>query len=88
MVTPDEVIRTRTAIRRPSGVLWDHLDFLRGVEAFLNCVPAASLEAMNVGMRSLGLDACHKFGIMDGLLDSNGLFLTGNTSTMYALAAS
>ncbi len=26
VVTPDEVIRTRTAIRRPPGVLWDHLD--------------------------------------------------------------
>jgi 5-formyltetrahydrofolate cyclo-ligase len=26
VVTPDEVIRTRTAIRRPSGVLWGHLD--------------------------------------------------------------
>ena len=27
-------------------VLWDHLDFVRGVEVFLNCIPAASLEAM------------------------------------------
>jgi 5-formyltetrahydrofolate cyclo-ligase len=26
VVTPDEVIRTRTAIRRPPGMLWDHLD--------------------------------------------------------------
>ena len=40
-------------------LLWDHLDFIRGVEAFLNCIPAASLQAMNVGMQSLGLDACH-----------------------------
>src|SRR3954463_9637988 len=29
-----------------SQLLYDPLDFLRGVEAFLSCVPAASLEAM------------------------------------------
>jgi hypothetical protein len=37
-----------------TNLLWDHLDFIRGVEVFLNCIPAASLEAMNVGMQSLG----------------------------------
>lgn len=67
-------------------LLWDHLDFLRGVEVFLNCVPAASLQAMHTGMQSLGLDACHKFAIMDGLLDSTPLFLTGNTDTVYVSA--
>ena len=67
-----------------SALLWDHLDFLRGVEVFLNGIPAASLEAMNRGLQSLGLDACHKAVIADELLDSNGLFLTGNTDTVYA----
>jgi hypothetical protein len=67
-----------------TSLLWDHLDFIRGVEVFLNCIPAASLEAMNVGMESLGLDACHKVAITDRLLDSNALFLTGNTDTVYA----
>jgi hypothetical protein len=64
--------------------LWDHLDFLRGVEVFLTCIPAASLEAMHQGMRELGLDACHKVAMADELLDSNPLFLTGNTDTVYA----
>jgi hypothetical protein len=63
--------------------LFDHLDFLRGVEAFLQCVPAASLEAMRAGMVHLGIDACHKVAIADDLLDSNPLFLTGNTDTVY-----
>ena len=67
-----------------AAVLWDHLDFIRGVEVFLNCIPAASLEAMHLGMRELGLDACHKVAIADELLDSNPLFLTGNTDTVYA----
>lgn len=69
--------------RATVDLLWDHLDFIRGVEVFLNCCPAASLEAMNVGMQSLGLDACHKLAIADGLMDSNSLFLTGNTDTVY-----
>ena len=66
-----------------TSLLWDHLDFLRGVEVFLNCIPAASLEGMNIGMQSVGLDACHKVGIADELLDSNPMFLTGNTDTVY-----
>ena len=41
---------------------------------------------MNVGMKSVGLDACHKVGIADQLLDSAPLFLTGNTDTVYASA--
>lgn len=69
--------------RETTAMLWDHLDFMRGVEVFLNCVPPASMQAMTVGLRSLGLDACHKAVIADDLLDSNGLFLTGNTDTVY-----
>ncbi|MGI9613894.1 MAG: DUF1254 domain-containing protein [Acidimicrobiales bacterium] len=75
----DDGVPSRATVDR----LWDHLDFIRGVEVFLNCCPAASLEAMNVGMQSLGLDACHKLAIADGLMDSNSLFLTGNTDTVY-----
>ena len=64
-------------------LLYDHLDFLRGVEAFLSGVPAASLEAMRVGMEEVGVTACHQVGILDHLLDSAPLFLTGNTDTVY-----
>ena len=65
-------------------LLYDHLDFMRGVEAFLSGVPAASLEAMRVGMEEVGVTACHQIGIVDRLLDSAPLFLTGNTDTVYA----
>lgn len=94
VMTPD-VVETRIGhleladgvpTPQTASVLWDHLDFIRGVETFLNCIPAASLEAMNVGMRSVGLDRCHKVGIADELLDSDPLFLTGNTDTVYASA--
>ena len=31
-------------------MLYDNLDFRRGVEAFLNAMPGASVEALRVGM--------------------------------------
>ena len=64
-------------------LLFDHLDFLRAVEVFLSGVPAASLEAMRIGMEEVGVTACHQVGILDRLLDSTSLFLTGNTDTVY-----
>jgi hypothetical protein len=67
-------------------LLFDHLDFMRGVEVFLNFVPAASLEALHRGNVSLGADAPHKVVVMTKLLDSTPLFLTGNTDTVYASA--
>ena len=63
---------------------FDNLDFLRGVEAFLNGIPAASVEAMRIGMVALGVDSPNKVGLMDDLMDSQSLFLTGNTDTVYA----
>jgi len=67
-------------------LVYDHLDFLRGVEAFLCAVPAASLEAMRAGSEGSGLTACNRVAIADELLGSGPLFLTGNTDTVYASA--
>ncbi len=64
--------------------VYDHLDFLRGVEVFLNFIPAASIEALRLGMVSLGADNCHKIVVFDELMDARSLFLTGNASTVYA----
>jgi hypothetical protein len=66
--------------------MFENLRFIRGVETFLNCIPAASIEAMRRGNVSMGVTAAHKVLLMDGLLDSSGLFLTGNTDTVYASA--
>ena len=64
--------------------LHDHLTFIRGVEAFLLGIPAASLEALRRGLASVGAVASNQCVIFDGLMDSNPLFLTGNTDTVYA----
>jgi len=63
---------------------FDNLDFMRGVEAFLNGIPATSLEGMRVGMEEVGITKLNQVVIMDQLMDSNPLFLTGNTDTVYA----
>lgn len=93
VTTPDLVATSIGELRFDDGVptaattekLYDHLDFLRAVEVFLNCLPAASLEGLRRGMASLGCHACHQGAISDRLLDSNPLFLTGNTDTVYAI---
>ena len=66
--------------------VFDNLDFMRGVETFLNGIPATSIEGMRMGMVEIGLDSANKVAIMDQLMDSNPLFLTGNTDTVYASA--
>ncbi len=61
---------------------FDNLDFLRGVEAFLNGCPGASLVAMRKGMREIGaVDGT--IGITETLMDSKSLFLTPNTESIY-----
>jgi hypothetical protein len=63
--------------------VYDNLDFMRGVETFLNGIPATSLEGMRQGMVEMGATESNHVLIMDNILDSNPLFLTGNTSTVY-----
>jgi hypothetical protein len=69
-----------------TGAVYDHLDFVRGVEVFLNFVPMASLEAVRRGLAGFGVTSPNTVVIFDELMDSNPLFLTGNTDTVYALA--
>ena len=64
--------------------VYDYLDCSRAVEVFLNCIPAMSMYGIREGQAGAGADTCNKVCIVDTLLDSKGLFLTGNTSTMYA----
>ncbi|WP_353707093.1 DUF1254 domain-containing protein [Cellulosimicrobium sp. ES-005] len=93
ITTPDRVATSIGELRFVDGVptpetatrVFDHLDLVRGVEAFLGCIPAASLEAIRRGIAEVAGDACHQGAIADRLLDSDPLFLTGNTDTVYAI---
>ncbi|WP_079159378.1 DUF1254 domain-containing protein [Streptomyces griseus] len=64
---------------------YDALDLLRGIEAFLNCVPGASMVAMRRGLRSLGIDS-HTIGFTAPRCTSAPLILTANTETTYGMA--
>lgn len=68
-----------------TAAVFEHLDFLRGVQVFLNFIPAASLEAVRRGLTAVGVTTSRQLLIFDDLMDSNPLFLTGNTDTVYLL---
>jgi hypothetical protein len=65
---------------------YDNLDFLRGVEVFLNLMPAASVEGIRRGSVALGASKSNQATIFDQLADSNPLLLTANTDTVYVFA--
>ena len=63
--------------------LYDHLDFVRGVDVFLNAMPGASLVAMRRAQRGMGA-ADNSFVMFEHYLDSKTLALTGNTESLFA----
>ena len=67
-------------------LVYDNLDFMRGVETFLNGMPASSIEGLRRGQLELGATDSNHVVIFDDLMDSDPIFLTGNTDTVYALA--
>jgi len=66
--------------------VYDNLDFMRGVQAFLNAMPGASAEAIRVGWASQGAVNNQTLLIMENLMDSKSLFLTPNTESVYHMA--
>jgi len=64
--------------------VYDNLDYLRGIDTFLKFIPACNIEGMRTGTASLGVSKYNEVIVMDKLMDSTSLFLTGNTDTVYA----
>ncbi|MDX2504458.1 MAG: DUF1254 domain-containing protein, partial [Gammaproteobacteria bacterium] len=62
---------------------YDFLDLSRGVDAFLNGMPAASIYAFLEGLKDAGLKP-GDLGITEDLLDARGLLLTAQSTTPYA----
>jgi hypothetical protein len=65
--------------------VYDNLDLVNGVNAFLNAMPGASMEAIRAGFARVGADNNQTILITDTLMDSKSLFLTPNTETVYNL---
>ena len=66
-------------------LLYDHLDFVHGVEAFIGAYPVASLEAMRQGFLSIGVED-NAVLMFSELMDSASLFLTANCDTVYFIS--
>jgi hypothetical protein len=89
--TPDKVETSIGTLEFFDGVpskataenVYDYLDRMRGVDAFLKGMPGASVRGIIVGLEKAGVDQYNKVGITKSLLDSKSLFLTANTSTIY-----
>ncbi|MFC6634735.1 DUF1254 domain-containing protein [Microbulbifer taiwanensis] len=93
IMTPDKVVTNIGTLQFFDGVpnqqtvqiLYDNLDRMHGVEAFLAGLPAASAYALYEGPKTIGADSANKIQIWKQLMDSTTLALTGNTSTLYAI---
>lgn len=91
--TPNEVETSIGTLRfidgaplpETSEMVYNYLDTMRGVDSFLKGIPAASVFMLIEGAHSLGAEEAHQVMIFDKLMDSNSLFLTGNSTTMYVV---
>jgi hypothetical protein len=94
-------ISTPASVKTPLGTLkffdgvptdntvkkvYDNLDRMRGVQVFLNTQGGASIYALRAGNATIGQTKSNQVSIFAKLLDSKSLYLTGNTSTLYAQA--
>jgi len=92
IMTPDKVDSKIGELNFFDGVpteatvqkVYDNLDYLRGIDTFLKFIPACNIEGMRRGTASMGVSKYNEVLVMDTLMDSNSLFLTGNTDTVYA----
>ncbi|KPK55329.1 MAG: hypothetical protein AMS22_04680, partial [Thiotrichales bacterium SG8_50] len=90
ILTPNEVKTRLGTLRFKDGapdaetvkLAYDNLDFMRGVQAFLDGIPAASVYAMCKGFEGAGVDS-QAYGIWEALMDARSLLLTPNSSTIY-----
>ena len=87
ITTPDSVETRIGTLRFNNGVpdqrtiqmVYDEIDFARGIETFLTGMSATSVYALCEGLdrRNQGI------GITEDLMDARSLFLTPNTTTVY-----
>ena len=91
IATPDKVDTRIGTLRFHNGapdeetvkLVYDQLDFSRGVDAFLTGIPTTSVRAACNGLEKAGIKKNEAFGITEDLMDARSLFLTPNTTTVY-----
>ena len=63
--------------------IYDNLDFVRALDAYMNGYQLASLKAMHKGLLAAGAEDNNGVLIWSELMDSQSLFLTANADTVY-----
>ena len=66
--------------------VYDNLDRMRGVQAYLDNVGGVSIQSVLDGLGRAGADAPNKIALFAELMNSKTLVVTANTSTLYAYA--
>lgn len=69
--------------KQTTQLAYDQLDLSRGIEAFMQGIPATSINAICKGFSDIGIKENQGFGITEDLMDARSLFLTPNTTTVY-----
>jgi hypothetical protein len=93
LVTPDKVETRIGTLEFKDGApsaataekVLDSLDYVRGVDAFMNTFSGASAYAIRKGFQSIGAED-NTVIIFSDLMDSNSIFLTANADTVYSVA--
>ncbi|MFN6131400.1 MAG: DUF1254 domain-containing protein [Synechococcaceae cyanobacterium] len=90
ITTPDKVETRLGTLRFKDGapdaktveLVYDNLDFMRGVEAFLDGVPAASIYGLCRGYKEAGMGP-QSVGIFEDRMNARQVFLTAQSTTVY-----
>ncbi len=93
IATPDKLETSLGTLTSFDGVpdaattqkIYDNLDLMRATEAFLNCIPIASMFGLEKGYCSLGPPNTTVL-LFEELMDSKTLWLTANTVSVYQCA--
>jgi hypothetical protein len=91
--TPDHVESRLGALEFTDGApsaktvetLYEHLDYVHALSAFLSAFPAASTHAMRQGFHGIGVED-NSVLIFSELMDSSSRFLTANADTVYYIS--
>ena len=65
--------------------VYDYLDTMRAADAFMKGMTGASVKALMDGAHSIGAVEAHEVVIFDKLMDAKSIYLTANSSTVYAM---
>lgn len=93
---PDTIHTRFGALNFPGGYptketiskVYDELDLQRATQLYLDMYPALSMHGMLKGnIRDYGINSSSVVGVTANRLDSKGMFLTGNTESIYLFLA-